>query len=116
MGAGYHGGFGNTRGASTQYTIQKDKQGKHLVGHRNYKVGRSIFSSTLEDAENLVKQYAGTGIAIGAERERIDFGKIIGQYVDQETGQKYPTTIGIIHYAKDGCHIVPARPKDFKQE
>ncbi len=116
MGAGYHGGFGNTRGASTKYSIQKDRQGKHMVGHRNFKIGRSIFDGTFDDAEQLVKQYAGTGITIGEGKERVDFGKIIGQYVDQETGKKYPTTIGVIHYSKDGCHIVPARPISFRQE
>lgn len=30
--------------------------------------------------------------------------------------RRYPTTVGIIHSSKDGSHIVPARPKEFKGE
>lgn len=44
--------------------------------------------------------------------ERVDFGKTIGNYVDPDTGTKYPTTVGIIHYSKSGTHIVSARPKE----
>lgn len=43
--------------------------------------------------------------------ERVDFGKIIGYYVDPQTGKKHPTTMGIIHYSKNGAHIVPSKPK-----
>ncbi|MHB9941523.1 hypothetical protein CF065_07820 [Clostridium sporogenes] len=47
---------------------------------------------------------------MGANKERIDFGKIIGQYVDPITGKLYDTTKAIIHYSKKGVHIVPSRP------
>ena len=43
-------------------------------------------------------------------KERVDFGRVIGQYYDQETGQYVDTTIGIIHYGNDGAHIIPAKP------
>ena len=43
-------------------------------------------------------------------KERLDFVEIIGNYVD-ENGNSQPTTIGIIHKSKTGCHIVPAKPK-----
>ncbi|MFC4932710.1 polymorphic toxin type 50 domain-containing protein [Massilia sp. GCM10023247] len=36
----------------------------------------------------------------------------IGVYVDPATGQRSPTTNGIIHESKKGVHIVPARPND----
>ncbi|MFU0933431.1 polymorphic toxin type 50 domain-containing protein [Kluyvera cryocrescens] len=39
-----------------------------------------------------------------------DFGKPIGNFVDRNTGLSVPTTKGIVHYGKDGAHIVPARP------
>jgi filamentous hemagglutinin len=42
-------------------------------------------------------------------RERVDFGENIGTYIDR-AGNSSPTTKGIIHYGKDGMHIVPARP------
>ena len=44
-------------------------------------------------------------------RESVDFGRVIGYYVDPVTQEKIPTTMGTIHYSKDGAHIVPARPK-----
>lgn len=44
-------------------------------------------------------------------KERIDFGTVIGVYVDQSTGKEYPTTIGIINYSKAGTHVVPAYPR-----
>lgn len=50
------------------------------------------------------------GSFIGINKERVDFGKVIGQYVDPNTGIVKETTIGIIHYGKKGAHIVPARP------
>jgi filamentous hemagglutinin len=43
-------------------------------------------------------------------RERVNFGTIIGNFVDDDTGRSYPTTNGIIHYSKKGAHIVPSNP------
>ncbi|MGN4155716.1 polymorphic toxin type 50 domain-containing protein [Burkholderia gladioli] len=66
----------------------------------------------------LTLSYAGTGqpannVAPGQPgyRERVNFGKVIGNYVDPVTGEKMPTTNGIVHYSKDGVHIVPGRPQ-----
>jgi filamentous hemagglutinin len=42
-------------------------------------------------------------------KERVNFGEKIGIYID-EAGNAFSTTNGIIHYSKDGIHIVPARP------
>ena len=44
-------------------------------------------------------------------KEDIDFHELIGFAVDEATGNKIPTTWGRLHYAKDGVHIVPIRPK-----
>ncbi|HGN0020513.1 TPA: polymorphic toxin type 50 domain-containing protein [Proteus mirabilis] len=44
-------------------------------------------------------------------KERVDFGKVIGNFVDKDTGQAIPTTRGIVHYGKNGVHIVPSRQK-----
>jgi filamentous hemagglutinin len=59
---------------------------------------------------------AGTGEQVGnlpvgtpGSKERVNFGQVIGNYVDK-SGNSVPTTNGIIHYGKDGIHIVPARP------
>ena len=51
-----------------------------------------------------------TGEWIGTNKERIDFGKVIGQYVNQVTNETIDTTMGIIHYSKTGTYIVTAQP------
>ncbi|MGJ0909523.1 polymorphic toxin type 50 domain-containing protein [Clostridium botulinum] len=91
-------------------TLNAGKQGKHIVGHNNYIKGKSIVKGTMDEIQKLVNDFAGKGEWIGANKERIDFGKIIGQYVESSTGKLYDTTKAIIHYSKKGVHIVPARP------
>ncbi len=102
------------KGADTP-VIDAGKQGKHQPDHNNFIPGRSELS--YPDPQKLVDDYAGTGqpannVAPGQPgyRERVNFGKVIGNYVDPVTGEKMPTTNGIIHYSKDGVHIVPGRP------
>ena len=117
-GAGYHGGFGHTKGAEKQTNklLHKGQQEKHMVGSNNYIPGRSIFSGSLNYAKKLIAEFSGKGNSVGMGKERVDFGKFIGYYVDKETGKKYPTTMGIIHSSKDGKHIVPSQPKNYKGE
>ncbi len=88
-------------------TVHAGKQGKHIPGHPNYQPGKSIFTG---DAQKLLDKCAGKGEWIGQNKERVDFGEIIGKYVDPVTGEAVETTKGIIHYSKNGAHIVPARP------
>ena len=92
--------------------IDWGQQGKHIVGNNNYIPGRSILQA---DPEYLAN-WAGTGEPVNSVaegqpgyRERVDFGFIIGKYIDV-TGTSQDTTVGIIHYSKTGIHIVPARP------
>lgn len=61
-------------------------------------------------------EHAGSGQQVGkipvgepGSKERVNFGESIGYFLD-ERGVNFPTTNGIIHYSKDGIHIVPARP------
>ncbi|MCZ6676805.1 MAG: polymorphic toxin type 50 domain-containing protein [Candidatus Poribacteria bacterium] len=43
-------------------------------------------------------------------KEVVDFGEVIGIYVDPN-GNRMPTTRGTIHYDSKGyTHIVPAKP------
>lgn len=51
---------------------------------------------------------------INANTERVNFKKVIGKYVDEVTGKSYDTTVGTIRYSKDGAHIVPARPINWR--
>ncbi|MFI5334703.1 MAG: polymorphic toxin type 50 domain-containing protein, partial [Chlamydiales bacterium] len=93
-----------------------DKQGKHIVGHKNYKADKSQL--THADPQKLVNKYAGSGQRINNEipgspgyRERVDFAEVIGLYKDETTKITRETTMGMLVYAKDGVHIVPLRPK-----
>lgn len=95
--------------------IHVGRQGKHIVGHNNYKKGRSIFFGSTTDAQQLIKKYSGKGQRINATSERVDFKKVIGKYVDEVTGKSYDTTVGTIRYSKDGAHIVPARPINWRK-
>ncbi|WP_437494995.1 SpvB/TcaC N-terminal domain-containing protein [Sorangium sp. So ce1014] len=97
---------GAARGAPK---LHMGQQGKHIPGHNNYTPGRSPF--THRDPQGLLNRFAGKGDPVGKVprgqpgfKERVDFGEVIGQVNGQAT------TKGIIHYSKDGVHIVPANP------
>ena len=96
--------------------VNVGQQKKHIPGTNEYineiNNGRtkSIMDGGIDDIQNLLDNYAGTGQFVGANKERVDFGQVIGQYVNPNTGVGTDTTIGIIHYGNNGAHIVPARP------
>lgn len=100
-----------TRGAGKNIvTINADKQSRHIIG-KKYVDGKSVFFGTPKDAQKLVDEFSGKGKIIPNQpRERVNFGKVIGYYVDSETHKQIHTTCGIIHYSKTGCHIVPSDP------
>ena len=95
--------------------IHMGKQGKHIPGNNNYIPGRSILTAD----PNELRYMAGKGTPVGKVKrgqsgfkERVDFKKVIGYYIDEETKKAMPTTMGNIIYAEDGSiHIVPVRPK-----
>jgi filamentous hemagglutinin len=97
--------------------LDRAKQRRHGVGSSNYIPGRNILTDP--DPQALLKQNAGTALRIGdlpvgqpGSKERVDFGKAIGQYVDPETEGTMPTTRGIIVYGHRGsAHMIPARPR-----
>lgn len=101
------------RSDSTNKTIHSGKQGKHIPGHNNYKEGRSYLTISEQQAQELVNQYAGTGKIIRDRngkytgKERITTKEQIGVCKDLE-GNEVPTKSFMIHYSKDGVHIVPA--------
>ncbi|MFV0465273.1 MAG: polymorphic toxin type 50 domain-containing protein, partial [Lachnospiraceae bacterium] len=94
--------------------INIGQQNKHIPGTNNYKqelANGKLKSILSADPQQLLDDFAGTGQKIGTNKERVDFGNVIGKYVNPETGEAVDTTVGIIHYGKNGAHIVPARPK-----
>lgn len=95
--------------------IHEGKQGKHIVGHNNYKTGRSYMTISSQEMQDLIYRYAGTG-RINRDRkgrwcntETIEHDAIIGVDIDNRTGKTTETNIFKIHYAKNGTHIVPKR-------
>ena len=96
--------------------IETGQQNKHIVGTNEYKTAGGNRSILTADANSLTSKF-GTGQQVGntqvglpGSKERIDFGKNIGYYINPKTLEKTPTTVGIVHYSKNGAHIVPARP------
>jgi hypothetical protein len=90
--------------------------GKHVSGHNNYQPGKSELTDPNPQA--LFDEGAGMGQQLGTRpvgqpgsKERVDFGKIIGDYVDPVTRERVPTSVGVIHYGSRGAHIAPARPR-----
>ena len=96
--------------------IHSGRYGKHVVGHNNYEAGKSIVELSENEMLDLLKKVAGKGQKINAHSERIDFGRRIGKYVDSETGKAYDTTVATIRYSKDGIHVVPAKPKNWRRK
>ncbi|MGI4788415.1 MAG: polymorphic toxin type 50 domain-containing protein [Janthinobacterium lividum] len=89
-------------------TIRDDKQGKHIPGHNNFQGSKSEW--THPDPQALLDKFGGTGVR-NAQRELVDFGIVVGYYVDAATGAKTATKRGVIHYDNaGGAHIVPTRP------
>ncbi|MDP1835188.1 MAG: polymorphic toxin type 50 domain-containing protein [Chlamydiales bacterium] len=96
--------------------LEWDKQNKHIAGKHNFVSNKSIW--THKDPEGLLKQHAGKGQPANSllpgspgYRERIDFQEVIGYHFDKNTQVSQKTTIGIVHYSKNGAHIVPTKPK-----
>lgn len=90
--------------------LHSGRQGKHIPGHKNYIPGKSVLRLSLDEAQRLVEEYAGTGERKSDNREVVDFHRVIGTWVNLLDGKRYETTRGVIHYSKTGCHIVPTRP------
>ena len=100
-------------------TIEMDKQGKHIVGHRNYQPGVSRSILEHKNPQELINNHAGTGfrecgvIGEAGYQEIVNCKEFIGYNVVLETGEKIPTTWGKIHYSSKGVHIVPTRPREL---
>ena len=93
--------------------IEVGKQGKHILGHNNYIEGRSYLTISLDESQELINKYAGTGKldftqkGDWAKKELIVHDKDIGFSINNVTGEKTVTNRFKIHYSKKGTHIVP---------
>jgi toxin YxiD len=96
--------------------VKYGEQEKHIKGTPNFnqelKNGnyKSVIYGDNATIQRLLDSFAGKGDMFRPGKERIDFGKSIGQYYNRETGRYEETNKGVIHYGQNGAHIVPARP------
>ena len=104
---------------SYNLTIHEGKQGKHILGHNNYIPGRSYLTVSIQEAQELVNKYAGMG-EIQRDRKgkwtkkelaqaNTVIGKAIKNNIETETSRF------IIHYSKNGTHIVPTT-RNFRSD
>ena len=98
-------------------TIHPGQQGKHIPGHNNFQAGKSEL--THPNPQKLLDDFTGKGTLRGSAesgwKETVDFGEVIGNWVDPATGAKLPTTRGTISYNSKGqAHIVPSNPNPLK--
>lgn len=105
-------------------SIRRQVQNRHIEGTKEYqdyverKAGTPFKPSKMPqgtDAQALVNEFHGKGIyhpnpADNSTRERVDTGRIIGQYWNNRTRQFSDTTWIEIVYSKKGTHIYPVRP------
>ena len=71
---------------------------------------------SMDEAQRLIEEHAGTGSWHEPNKEVVDFHQIIGTHVSNDGSIREATTRGTIHYSKTGCHIVPAEPGKGKQD
>jgi hypothetical protein len=111
------GAVGAEKANPNNVKVNQGQQDKHILGTNNYKqsvasgINRSILN---ENPQQLLDDFAGTGQKMGANKERVDFCRVIGQYYDVKTNTYVDTTMGMIHYdSKGGAHIVPSAPNGY---
>lgn len=93
-----------------------EKQNRHILGAKEYKVGRSYFDVSTETLQDIVnKNYATGKVYItnsGRQIKEVVFLKNnIGVDVSDNLAENLTNGIKI-HYSKTGTHIVPYRKKD----
>lgn len=97
--------------------IHWGKQEKHIKGTNNYIENRSYFTIDKEEIEKIAIENKGTGLIFRKDKdgsfngkEKIVLDKIVGHYInydEEEIIEEYDTNSIVIHYSKNGIHIVP---------
>lgn len=98
------------RNGTYNLTIHEGRQGKHILGHANYRSGKSYLLDVI-NPQDLVNKYAGTGEiqrrrGKWTNKELIIIDEFVG--VNSNLDGTMPFTNRFqIHYSKAGVHIVP---------
>lgn len=94
--------------------INVEKQQKHNINSDKYVKGKSYFNIDIEEQQKMVNDYAGNGYIYAdakgnlTNKELCVTNKIIGKYINKNKNTEVETNSFVIHYARDGVHIVPA--------
>ena len=102
------------KSGKTATKVLEGKQGKHIPGHSNYTPGRSYLTIEMPQVQEIVDKYAGSGRLIRdasgkwTHKEIITTDTPLGVHVGLD-GVETPTKSAIIHYSKNGTHIVPRK-------
>lgn len=101
------------RSIDTRKTLNRGNQLKHIREEGRDIGNRSFLYGTLDDAQQLVDQYSGTGEpkldrkGNWTHKEFVTADHLVGESVNPETGIATPTHRFAIHYGKRGTHVVP---------
>ena len=120
--------FGGQRLPEGDYnlTVRRQVQNRHIEGTEEYKnyvkqikaQGKSFLPSKLSpnvNVQEIVNEFHGKGIYaphpdIKQRRERVNTGRVIGQYWDYKIGGLVDTTWLMIVYSSKGTHVYPIHP------
>lgn len=103
-------------GSAYGFTVEVHfgRQVKHLPGRKGFVPGKSPITIGIVELQRLVEARAGTGLRRSPNRELVEFGTVIGMYVNRRGGTSVPTSRGMIHCSAKGAHVVPAPPEPPK--
>lgn len=94
--------------------LHEGQQGKHIKGHSNYKDSKSEVTISMEECQRIIYDKSGTGTlvwnrkGVWTNKERIVADKVVGTITDKN-GNKIETNKAMIHYGKNGAHLVPRK-------
>ena len=111
---------------SYNLTVRRQVQNRHIEGTKEYQDYTARLSvagfkpnklSSEVDPQLLIREFHGKGIydpnpKDNSPREKVDTGRIIGQYWDKGLNDFVDTTWLMLVYSKHGTHVYPIRPTE----
>ena len=102
------------RAGKYDLTVNPEKQARHLRDSGGYIPGRSYLTISMEELQDIVTRYAGTGEIAhdvrGGLRECISLNRRVGTVIRRD-GSEVLAFILKLHYSKTGVHAVPFAPQ-----
>lgn len=98
--------------------LNKEQQGKHILGTKRYVEGSSYFENSFEELSGILKELVGTGNRVltnkrkPTNKERVRDARIKGIYISKKYLSEKPSNKIIISHSKTGYHAYPADPDE----